>query len=84
MESPGSIKSGEDVATRKAGQIAGDVGKREGILLCDGIESLVVDSGSLCCSFWEQEREGKIRVSRLLLPLVVPATGQFAVSEIPP
>ena len=86
VEGPSSIKSREDVATRKVGQIFGDVGKREVILLRDGVESPVVNGPAdlLACSFWEWGREGKTRVSRLLLPLVVPATSQFALSEIPP
>ena len=43
MEGPIPIKGGEDVAPRKVGQIVGDVGKREGILLRDSIELPVVD-----------------------------------------
>ena len=43
MESPQLHQERKNAATGKAGQIVGDVGKREGILLCDGVESPVVD-----------------------------------------
>ena len=43
MEGPSPIKGGGDVAPGKVGQIVGDVGNREGILLRDSIELLVVD-----------------------------------------
>ena len=42
MEGSGSIESGEDAATGKARQVVGDIGEREGILLCDSIELPVV------------------------------------------
>ena len=43
MEGSSSVESRKDAATSKARQVVGNVGEREGILLCDGVEPSVVD-----------------------------------------
>ena len=43
MEGSSFIECGEDQAAGKARQVVGDIGEREGILLCDGVELPVVN-----------------------------------------
>ena len=72
MEGASSIKSGENAATSKARQIVGDVGKREGIFLRDGVESPVVDGPADLSAvlFWNgDERERPRQVSFFYHPL---------------
>ena len=43
VEGSGSIKGGKDTAAGKAGQVVGDIRKREGILLGDGVKFPIVN-----------------------------------------